>query len=79
MLMGYIPTTRLECITNKAGRHRALSNLFHTCMKKILSPLEAYGEISIAMATGDSICYKHRPLGKHFKRHVTVGITPATS
>ena len=24
-------------------------------------------------------CYEHRPLGKHFKRHVTVGITPAIS
>ena len=24
----------------------------------------------------DCICYEHRPLRKHFKRHVTVGITP---
>src|SRR6266404_9486667 len=24
-----------------------------------------------------SRCYEHRPLGKRFKRHVTVGITPA--
>src|SRR5882762_11502066 len=23
-----------------------------------------------------SLCYEHRPLGKCFKRHVTVGITP---
>src|SRR6267378_3626089 len=26
--------------------------------------------------TSSSTCYEHRPLGKHFKRHVTVGITP---
>jgi hypothetical protein len=53
MLMGYIPTTRLEHIKNKTAQRRALANLFHACMRKILSPLESYGETGIATAT----CY----------------------
>jgi len=62
MLMGYIPTTRLEHITNKAARRRALANLFHACMRKILSPIETYGETGIAMATGDGIWYRCHPI-----------------
>jgi hypothetical protein len=32
MLMGYIPTARLKQIKNKAAQHRALANIFHSCM-----------------------------------------------
>ncbi|KAI9450477.1 hypothetical protein BJY52DRAFT_1125915 [Lactarius psammicola] len=58
LLMGYIPTTRLQHIPNKAARHRALANLFHECMHKILSPIESYGENGIAMVTGDGTWYR---------------------
>jgi len=62
MLMGYIPTTWLEHITNKAARRHALANLFHACMHKILSPIETYGKTGIAMATGDGIWYCCHPI-----------------
>src|ERR1700677_5065598 len=62
LLMGYIPTTRLKHIKNKAARRRALANLFHSCMHRVLLPLESYGETGIAMATGDGIWYRCHPI-----------------
>ena len=60
--MGYIPTTRLKQIKNKTGRRRALANLFHSCMRRVLSPIESYGETGIAMATGNGIWYRCHPI-----------------
>ena len=62
MLLGYIPTTQLEHIKNKAGRHRALTNSFHACMHKILSGIEHYGKTGIAMANGDGVWYSCHPI-----------------
>ncbi|KAH9083700.1 hypothetical protein EDB83DRAFT_2282415 [Lactarius deliciosus] len=62
VLIGYIPTTRLEHIKNKTARRHALANLFHSCMRKCLSPIESYGETGIAMATGDGIWYRCHPI-----------------
>ncbi|KAI9438486.1 hypothetical protein H4582DRAFT_2111402 [Lactarius indigo] len=55
MLMGYIPATELKQISNKAAQCWALTNLFHSCICKMLSPIKPYGVTSIAMATGDGI------------------------
>ena len=62
MLLGYIPTTQLEHINNKAAQRRALANLFHACMRKVLSPIELYGETGIAMVTGDGIWHHCHPI-----------------
>jgi hypothetical protein len=62
MLLGYIPTTKLEHIDNKAARRRALANLFHACMHKILAPIESYGKTGIAMVTGGGIWYRCHPI-----------------
>ena len=62
MLMGYIPTTRLNDMGNKTARRRTLANLFHACMHKILSPLESYGQTGIAMATGDGVWHRCHPI-----------------
>ena len=62
MLMGYIPTTWLKSIKNKAAQQQALANLFHSCMHKVFSPIETYGETSIAMATGNGIWYHCHPI-----------------
>jgi hypothetical protein len=62
MLLGYIPTTQLEHIKNKAGWCCALTNLFHTCMHKILLGIEHYGKTGIAMATGDGKWYHCHPI-----------------
>ena len=62
MLIGYIPTTRLKHIKNKAARRRALANLFHFCMHKVLLPIESYGVTGVAMATGDGTWYRCHPI-----------------
>jgi hypothetical protein len=62
ILIAYIPTTKLEAITNKAGRCRAIANLYHGCMQVILAPIAAYGEISIKMMSGDGIWRRCHPI-----------------
>ena len=62
LLMNYILTVQLKHITNQVARCRALANLFHSCMCRVLSPLESYGETGIAMATGDGIWYRCHPI-----------------
>ena len=53
MLLGYIPTTKLTSISNKAAHRRALANLFHTCMQTTLAPIGPYGETGVDMMSGD--------------------------
>lgn len=53
ILLGYLPTTRLENVTNKAARRRMLGNLYHSCMGEILKPLQDCGENGVFIATAD--------------------------
>ncbi|PPQ98035.1 hypothetical protein CVT26_003097 [Gymnopilus dilepis] len=53
ILLAYLPTTKLDHITNKAARRRTLINLFHNCMKFIVKPLEKAGIDGIVMVSGD--------------------------
>ncbi|KAF9455627.1 hypothetical protein BDZ94DRAFT_1286081 [Collybia nuda] len=62
ILLGYLPTSRLLLITNQASRRRCLSNLYHACMDKILSPLEVSGRDGIAMVSGDGLMHRGHPL-----------------
>ena len=62
MLIAYIPTSRLECMSNKSARRRALSNIFHFCMKSLLDPIKVYGETGIAMLGGDGIWRRCHPI-----------------
>jgi Plavaka transposase len=62
VLLGYLPTTRLENEANKASRRRQLANLYHACMSKILHPLKHTGESSIFMTTGDGVTHRNHPL-----------------
>ena len=62
MLIGYIPTTCLEGIGNKAARWHALGNVFHFCMQNILAPIAPYGETGIAMMSGDRIWRRCHPV-----------------
>lgn len=60
MLIGYLPTTKLEGIQNKTTQCRALGNLFHSCMQHVLGPVSHYGETGIAMVSRDGVwrrCY----------------------
>lgn len=62
VLLGYLPTTRLEHVTNKSARRRMLANLFHSCMKRILSPLKAAGETGVNMTCGNGATRRTHPL-----------------
>jgi hypothetical protein len=62
MLVGYIPTTKLETMTNKAARRRALANLYHSCMGKLLGPIHFYGETGLAMRSGDGTWHRCHPI-----------------
>ena len=62
ILIGYIPTTSFEGITNKSARRRAQANLFHACMEMALAPIKPYGETGIAMMTADGIWRRCHPI-----------------
>ena len=62
ILLGYIPTTRLEHVTNKAARRRMLINLFHTCFSRFLGPLKPVGLKGIPMMSGDGAFRRAHPL-----------------
>ena len=62
ILVAYILTTKFEGIHTKAGRHRALANLFHTCIYHLLAPISVVGETSIEMMRGDGIWHRCHPI-----------------
>jgi len=66
VLLAYIPTTKLGGITNKAGRRRAIANLYHSCMQVILGPITAAGETGITMMSGDGIWRRCHPIFASF-------------
>ncbi|KAL1938702.1 hypothetical protein VTO73DRAFT_11305 [Trametes versicolor] len=62
ILLAYLPTTRLDHITNKAARRRTLTNLFHACMGFLLKPLEDAGATGIPMMSGDGVWRRCHPI-----------------
>ncbi|KAG1839152.1 hypothetical protein F4604DRAFT_1599775 [Suillus subluteus] len=62
ILLGYLPTTRLEHISNKASRRRTMANLYHACMSRILAPLESAGLDGVKMRSGDGALRRCHPL-----------------
>ncbi|KAI0027336.1 hypothetical protein K488DRAFT_61896 [Vararia minispora EC-137] len=62
ILVAYLPTSKLDTITNKAARRRTLANLFHECMRQIVAPLKSAGVTGVAMARGDGVWHQCHPL-----------------
>ncbi|KAJ7213561.1 hypothetical protein GGX14DRAFT_534208 [Mycena pura] len=62
VLLGYLPTSKMKHITNKAARRRVLANVFHAAMKYILTPLEKAGVSGINMASGDGVVRRCHPI-----------------
>ena len=62
ILLGYLPTTRLENIPNKARKRRMIANLYHACVGRILEPLESAGIDGIWMSTGSGHLYRAHPI-----------------
>jgi hypothetical protein len=62
VLLGYLPTTKLETVNNKSSRRRMIANLYHSCMGEILKPLQKAGEEGIMMATADGQIRRMHPI-----------------
>ncbi|KAI0039905.1 hypothetical protein FA95DRAFT_1612202 [Auriscalpium vulgare] len=62
ILLGYLPTSRLTHIKDKETRRRALANVFHACMRKILRALRAAGLDGVNMASGDGVVRRCHPI-----------------
>jgi len=55
LLIRYILMTKLEGMPTKAGYHRTLANLFHSCMQNILGSISSIGETGITMISRDGV------------------------
>ncbi|KAI1783920.1 hypothetical protein LXA43DRAFT_976942 [Ganoderma leucocontextum] len=62
ILLAYLPTSKLEHITNKAARRRTLANLFHACLRRALAPLRTAGVDGIELARGDGLKHRGHPI-----------------
>ncbi|KAI0037826.1 hypothetical protein FA95DRAFT_1506445, partial [Auriscalpium vulgare] len=62
ILLGYLPTSRLEHIPTAAARRRALANLFHACVDRILSPIKEPGVSGLKMRSGDGVVRRCHPI-----------------
>ncbi|KAJ7125736.1 hypothetical protein C8R46DRAFT_927583 [Mycena filopes] len=62
VLLGYLPTSRMKNIKNKAARRRILGNVFHACMAYILAPLKDAGITGIPMTSGDGVTRRGHPI-----------------
>ncbi|THU97914.1 hypothetical protein K435DRAFT_886886 [Dendrothele bispora CBS 962.96] len=62
ILVGYLPTSKLEHIQNQAARRRAVANIFHSCMKHIVKPLEKAGTHGLHLTSGDGVTRRTHPL-----------------
>ena len=62
MFLAYLPTLKLDHITNKALCRHCMSNLFHHCMQVIVKPLESAGCHGIILVSGDDSVRKCFPI-----------------
>ena len=62
ILLAYLPTSRLQHISNKAARRRTLANLFHACMSRVLAPLASVGVAGMPITSGDGVTRRGHPI-----------------
>ena len=62
ILLAYLPTTKLKHLTNMASRRRTITNLFHSCMARILEPLGNAGVDGVIMKDGNGIQRRVHPI-----------------
>ncbi|KAJ7737437.1 hypothetical protein DFH07DRAFT_752997 [Mycena maculata] len=62
VLLGYLPTSRMKNVKNKAARRRILGNVFHACMTHILAPLKEAGATGIPVTSGDGVTRRGHPI-----------------
>ncbi|KAF7372072.1 hypothetical protein MVEN_00065500 [Mycena venus] len=62
VLLGYLPTSKMKNIKNKAARRRILANVFHACMSFILAPLKTPGVSGMPVTSGDGVTRRGHPI-----------------
>ncbi|KAL0572146.1 hypothetical protein V5O48_009824 [Marasmius crinis-equi] len=62
ILVGYLPTSNLKHIKNKASRRRAIANLFHACMSNIVAPLRKAGLDGVVLEDGNGVRRRCHPI-----------------
>ncbi|KAJ6558401.1 hypothetical protein B0H19DRAFT_1261922 [Mycena capillaripes] len=62
VLLGYLPTSKMKNIKNKAPRRRILANVFHACMAFILAPLKVPGVSGMPVTSGDGVTRRGHPI-----------------
>lgn len=62
VLLAYLPASRMSHITNKAARRRVVANVYHACLRRILSPLKDAGLDGTEMSSADGVVRRTHPL-----------------
>ena len=62
VLLGYIPTTKLEYMSNKTACWHGLTTLFHACMADVLGLIMSHGETGVVMMSGDGVWHRCHPI-----------------
>lgn len=62
ILVAYLPTAKLNHITNQASRRRATANLFHACMTFVTEQLQAVGRDGMLVVSGDGAVRRGFPI-----------------
>src|SRR5271168_1169698 len=62
VLLAYLPTLKLDHITNKASHRHCMSNLFHHCMQHIVKPMEKAGKEEVLLVSGDGAVRRCYPI-----------------
>lgn len=62
ILLGYLPTSRLESFPTTASKKRGTINLFHACLSHILAPLRNAGVEGVYMRTGNGSLHRTHPI-----------------
>ncbi|KAF8258517.1 hypothetical protein EI94DRAFT_1774184 [Lactarius quietus] len=62
ILLTYLPTTHLVHVSNRAQCRCLLTNLYHSCMHRILVPLESVGSTGMPMMCGNGRIYRNHPI-----------------
>ena len=62
ILLTYLPTSKLKFITNKASCRRMLTNIFHACLCRLLSPLIDVGIEGQPMSDGMGTIRRVHPI-----------------
>ena len=62
ILLGYLLTTPLHHVQNKASHRRMVANLFHHCVSHMLEPLKSAGETGVLMSSGERITRRTFPI-----------------